>query len=122
MVPGQAYAMGDCSTGGRHRTAVSGLLGLLSRAGGLEILKLAEKGIKTDAKLDLVPDISRGQFEARLSELARAGLIERAGDSYVQTRLGRALWHKYIPRLEKAIAPGAHRCKLSNANKNQGGL
>lgn len=84
---------------------VTYLLAVLSRSDALQILELAEKGINVHAEIHLQIGITRKQYRVRLSQLVKTGLLENAGDVYLQTRFGTAVYQNYIPRLQAIISP-----------------
>lgn len=79
---------------------VTYLLAVLSRPGTLQILELAEKGIKAHAEMHLQIGLARKQYCVRLSQLVKTGLLEKVGNRYSQTRFGTVVYQNYIPRLQ----------------------
>ena len=78
------------------------MLALLSRPGALEALELAGEPRSANPKSHTTKMTAR-LFNSRAFDLARAGLLERAGSTYVQTELGRFVWKRYIPVLERTF-------------------
>lgn len=84
---------------------VAYLLAVLSRPGALEILELAEKGIKVHAEIHLQIGLARKQYRVRLLQLVKTGLLEKTGGMYLQTKFGTAVYQNYIPRFRAIIDP-----------------
>lgn len=80
---------------------VTDLLALLSRPGTLAILDYVRTGIRIDQKTLRILRITGKQYNARIDELTKIGVIKKVGDRYIQTKFGNLLWRDYLPQLKE---------------------
>ena len=78
----------DSSDKSNEVSEVSKLLGLLSRVDSLIIFHMAKKGIEAYTLTHHKIGLTRKQYYTRLTQLRKAGLIEKKKNYYFQTTMG----------------------------------
>lgn len=71
-----------------EKIRVTKLLAVLSRPGALSIFEQAGIGIKICKDAHLKLGLTQKQHYSRLSQLVKAGLVEKVSGSYMQTKFG----------------------------------
>lgn len=83
-----------------NKTIVGDLLAVLSRPGVLDILEQARIGITASTDAHQRFGLTQKQYYSRLSQLIKAGLVEKVNGVYKSTKFGTLVWRKYLPKLE----------------------